>query len=123
MSRGRGLPPRREGGGTQLDARIRRLEHLVTTMAQQMPQSGASGSVHGLQASEGSDGLSEGFASFESAQTDLHQIKPGQMTSNNNEVTYVSSTHWAAVCNEVRGGNVSLLTRAAESVPQLMDCS
>lgn len=36
------------------------------------------------------------------SQNDNHTIRPGRMMSSDDQTIYVSSVHWAAICNEVR---------------------
>ncbi|KAH7150336.1 fungal-specific transcription factor domain-containing protein [Dactylonectria estremocensis] len=93
--RGRGFPQSR-GGNPQLEDRIRRLEQLISTMASQTPQQAESNS-----ASSNKQKASSNATSSYSDPAELLEIKPGRMMASDNQTTYVSGTHWAALCNEV----------------------
>ncbi|KAH7134170.1 fungal-specific transcription factor domain-containing protein [Dactylonectria macrodidyma] len=93
--RGRGFPQSR-GSNHQLEDRIRRLEQLISTMASQTPQQGE----NNLASNNKQDTSSDAISSY-STPAELLGIKPGRMMATDNQTTYVSGTHWAALCNEV----------------------
>ncbi|KAH8901265.1 hypothetical protein GQ53DRAFT_631746 [Thozetella sp. PMI_491] len=78
--RGQGVSMGASTGTTQqLDARIRRLEQLLSSVAAQKEQ----------MTSDGSDSSRAGL------------LKPGRIMSGNNQTTYVSGTHWASIGDEI----------------------
>lgn len=98
-TRGRRAAQHPRGGGgddgrqLQLDARIRQLEKLINTMATANNSSGSGSNQEAARVptkspDHGGDGQPVEF-------------EPGRIESTGSQMTYVSSTHWASVCNEV----------------------
>ena len=99
LPRGRSSVTRgRDGNQQQLDARVRHLEQLIRTMqAAQLPGRDIVASTY-----DDANGSSQAHAATGSPQG-KHEIELGRMISaKNNETTYVSGVHWAAIYNEVR---------------------
>lgn len=87
----------RRDASSQLDSRIRHLEHLVSTLAPRTsPSSGSASSSTNLRETI------EPNASHIPAGLESVKIEPGRMSSSDNQTIYVSGAHWTSICNEVR---------------------
>ncbi|KAH8596916.1 fungal-specific transcription factor domain-containing protein [Bisporella sp. PMI_857] len=104
---------RRRDTSDQLDGRIRRLEHLINTITTQSLQGGGYSLAHrSQQQDEDTVGLCDQGTSeplvqqmgSDASNAEALEIKPGRIVSNNKQTTYVSGTHWAAICNEYLNG-------------------
>lgn len=111
LPRGRGSLTHRGNHKQRPEVRLRKLEQLLGTIVSQMPEKQASGvaissynageanNVHGDQTS--SPAPRERIRG-DLSQNDHHTVRPGRMMSSDDQTIYVSSVHWAAICNEVR---------------------
>lgn len=103
-SRNRPVAAQRRDGNANLENRLRRLEELLNTMAPRGSQQGSNGSAatSSREQNDREKGASpEDNSSLQSDPSNLSDVKPGRMMSSDSQVAYVSSTHWAALCNEV----------------------
>lgn len=110
-SRNRPVAAQRRDGNANLENRLRRLEELLNTMAPRGSQQGSNGgaATSSREHNNREKGASpEDDSSLQSDPSNLSEAKPGRMMSSDSQVAYVSSTHWAALCNEVRGASDSI---------------
>ncbi|KAL7905077.1 fungal-specific transcription factor domain-containing protein [Trichoderma velutinum] len=110
LPRGRGSFAHRENNNQRPEVRLRKLERLLGTIISQMPENQASGIaissynageanlLHGDQTS--SPAAHERMRG-DLSQNDQHTVRPGRMMSSDDQTIYVSSVHWAAICNEI----------------------
>ncbi|KAL5087977.1 hypothetical protein Trisim1_007382 [Trichoderma cf. simile WF8] len=110
LPRQRGNPTHRGNHNQRPEVRLRKLEQLLGTIVSQMPEKQASGvaissynageanQFHGDQTSgQATNARMKGDLS----QNDNHTVRPGRMMSSDDQTIYVSSVHWAAICNEI----------------------
>lgn len=92
QSRDRG-PPLRAEAKQQLDARLRRLEQSVNSLVSKQSQPQTNGSRCKAER-QGDDSVGARAASLD--------IESGQMVSSSDQTIYVSGSHWASICYEVK---------------------
>lgn len=104
-ARGR-RPTEGQEANRQLDARIRHLEQLINSMAARGLRNSEDSSLQGDRRHAAANSSDGGDATHQDTSNDpsngVLEYEPGRIVSSNNQMTYVSSTHWASVCNEVR---------------------
>lgn len=108
--RNRGRGQRREKDH-QLGARISHLERLISNLAARSSETGEvllsdSELQRGRDRRTSSSGSNSSFPK-QAAHTNATLVasfenRPGQIISNTSQTIYVSDTHWAAICSEVR---------------------
>ncbi|ENH72001.1 hypothetical protein FOC1_g10001849 [Fusarium oxysporum f. sp. cubense race 1] len=105
--RGRVAAQRRDSRQHDLSDRVRHLEQLLGSIVQQLPAqqgtSNGSPSIKSPASTYVTNSLATGShqGSHQSSQ-EGSEVKPGRMMANPNETIYVSSSHWSAICHEVK---------------------
>ncbi|KAH0523031.1 hypothetical protein TsFJ059_008087 [Trichoderma semiorbis] len=110
LPRQRGNPTHRGNHNQRPEVRLRKLEQLLGTIVSQMPEKQASGvaisSYNAREANNLHGDQPSSHAAHERRvgdlfQNDHHTVRPGRMMSSDDQTIYVSSVHWAAICNEI----------------------
>ncbi|KIW19456.1 hypothetical protein PV08_00028 [Exophiala spinifera] len=86
----------REGGRSNLDARLLRLEQLVGNIAAQRQAL----ETRSTKDESNTDGSSTSPAVQEPLKVEP-ALMPGRMMGNNSQTVYVSAVHWATICDEI----------------------
>ncbi|KAL6792195.1 hypothetical protein GGI42DRAFT_335569 [Trichoderma sp. SZMC 28013] len=108
LPRGRGSF--RENNSQRPEVRLRKLEQLIGTIVSQIPENQASsaaisshnaGEANNLHGDRTSSSAAHKEMRADLSQNDHHTVRPGRMMSSDDQTIYVSSVHWAAICNEI----------------------
>ena len=107
-SAGGGVASRRRDrdGNQQLDARLRHLEQLINQMGAQSAQTSQTSQTSHNGSTSSRDASVSVCSNHPpnvgtSPSTSISEIEPGRLMANNDQFTYVSASHWAAISNEV----------------------
>ena len=85
----------------QLDSRVRRLEELMGSLLPERAHREGLIDHRFMFPKDCMATTSNRPYSFIVKDVESSEIEPGRVTANDGQLTYVSSTHWAAVCDEV----------------------
>ena len=106
IPRGRVAVQRQEENRNELEGRIRHLEKLIGSLAQQSSNGGGSvtNGTPSPSTTGGQGGQSTGLTGTNASPlpSDRSEVKSGRLIEDDKQMVYVSPDHWAAIHDEVR---------------------